>query len=161
MKKCLRYSVSFVLILSMSISLALNREALRQIGDALNHPSEEKTTTEVIASLSDVYKSHFIGQTLFTDLYGETQKILNKKIIGNYEFVKDNNGDMQMFENFDTTTDFPNKVVELKTLCDESNIPFIYFQCPARISSADQFPEGYLPNNEQALMNCHRRSILT
>lgn len=148
MKNILQHTVALVLIIVMALCVLLNKNGTIQIISALINSPETQSTEEVLQSLSDIYKSNFTNQLAFTDLFGGVQRLLGKRIVGNYEFVKDNAGVMQYYA-YGLNTDFSDQVIQLKETCDTLNTPFLYVQCPARVTSSTQFSDGYSPNNDK------------
>ena len=60
------------------------------------------------AAAAETFKTNFAGRSKLIDLYGISLNAMGKKVVGNFEFIKDKNGNMQNITidyNYDTFFD--------------------------------------------------------
>jgi len=101
-------------------------------------PKFEKTDISGMKDLTKQleldYHNSFHERNELIDIYGITQSVLQKKVIGNFDFYKDDAGLMHQFSNYLDVQDSANKIVLLSQRVKEKGIPFLYVQIPARES---------------------------
>lgn len=115
--------------------------------------SSDSDTKEISQKIENAYRENIYKRNYIIDIYGFSQNLLNKKIIGNMDFYKDNNGVMQVFNTDGEYTDFYNRMMELKNTADSRNIPIMYVQTPSRvIENYTETAEGFV-NNENHNMD--------
>lgn len=81
-------------------------------------------------------KSKFKYRNELIDLYGVSLLAFQKNMVGNFEFVKDNQGIMQRFEGTANTDKFQKSLLELKRRAGQLDTPFVYINLP---NKADGF----------------------
>lgn len=72
------------------------------------------------------------------DLYGIGLNLLNKNVVGNFEFIRDEDGYMQLQASYDFST-FENSMEELYAATQEKGIPLFLVNLP-EASSSDKLP---------------------
>ncbi len=83
-------------------------------------------------TISSILKDSFAYRSKFIDLYGLSKRTLGDRIIGKYEFVKDESGIMQLIQE---PLKYDNYLLSLKELSEtlkDRDIPFIYLNLPDR-----------------------------
>lgn len=93
-----------------------------------NHNVEVKNT------VNSILKDNFKLRNEFINVYGLSKKVLGEKIIGKYEYVKDESGIMQHIVNPDETdrSNYITSIKNLMTILNERNIPCINVKLPDR-----------------------------
>ncbi len=115
--------------------------------------SSDSDTKKITQKIENAYREIINKRNDLVDIYGFSQNLLNKKIIGNMDFYKDNNGVMQVFNLDDEYKNFYTRMLELKNTADSRNIPIMYVQAPSRvIDNYTETPEGFV-NNENHNMD--------
>ena len=86
--------------------------------------------------VENLYKSEFRDKDKFSDLYGISLDLLNKRIVGNFEYVKDNSGIMHSNASANCSEadaeQFLEDMITLKEDLDRRGIPMVYVQIPSR-----------------------------
>lgn len=87
-------------------------------------------------AIERTYKSEFHMKDSFADLYGLSLNILNKKIVGNFEYVKDNSGFMHSIASASCSDEAAEQFLEdmiiLRDELEQREIPMVYVQIPSR-----------------------------
>lgn len=77
------------------------------------------------AAATETFKLNFAGRNKLIDLYGMALNAMGKKVVGNFEFIKDNNGNMQNITiDYDYDT-FLNSMSELKGAVGDADLFFV------------------------------------
>lgn len=100
-----------------------------------------------------VYRDYLI------DYYGITQKVLNKSLIGNFEFMKSDNEFMHMAVKDIDTRPLVNSIPLLKETLDQSNIPLLYVQVPPRSISNTESQSLNIAYDEDAAISNAKDAI--
>lgn len=90
------------------------------------YPDEKREKIE------EEYRTKFWGYKNWINLYGLAQKIEDRTMIGEMQFVKTDTGLMDYITKDEDVMPFANEMAELKQRLDERNIPLLYVQMPAR-----------------------------
>lgn len=98
-------------------------------------------------ALESTYKSEFYAKDSFSDLYGLSLDILNKKMVGNFEYVKDDSGFMHSIASASCSEEdaeqFLGDMVSLKEELEQRGIPMVYVQIPSReLKGYSDYPSG-------------------
>ena len=102
--------------------------------------------------VEDSYRTSFKSRDRFINIYGVTQLILDKTMIGNFELLKDKQGFMHMFNSDIDTSRFNEDMLEMKKLLKEKNIPLLYVQIPSReIKNYTEFSSNILVDTNIAM----------
>lgn len=108
-------------------------DSLRQ--NRLEYAAENnKKTKEMLSEVESDYREQFWHKKELVDIYGIYQKVLQRHMVGNFEYIADENGVLHMI-NYD---EHPNveglmqEIIELKSIVDEKGIPMVYVQAPNR-----------------------------
>lgn len=91
-------------------------------------------------SITSTLKDNFKYRTGFIDAYGMSKKVLGERIIGDYEFVKDESGIMQLVQSKLSYDNYLSSIQSLSEALKELDTPFIYINLPDRgknFSAAD------------------------
>lgn len=73
-----------------------------------------------------------VGRRYFIDLYGLSLRALQKNMVGNFEFIKDKNGIMQMPHAKPNVQPFLQSVAALHNRLKQDNIPLVFLEIPDR-----------------------------
>ena len=89
---------------------------------------------ELFNDLDNLYRINVAQKQKWINLYGLLQKLMRRRIIGNLEFVKNDNGMMEIIsmEESSLTRDFANDLVNINKISQEKGLKFIYIQMPSR-----------------------------
>ena len=96
------------------------------------------------SKLEEDYRTGFFARNKWINLYGMLQKVLDRKVIGNMDFVRTENGLMDYVTKDTEVLPFADEMVELKGRLDEREIPLLYIQMPAREEPGGSDPEELL-----------------
>lgn len=87
-------------------------------------------------AIESTYKSEFYEKDRFSDLYGLSLNFLNKKTVGNFEYVKDNSGFMHSVASASCSDadaeQFLGDMITLREDLKQRGIPMVYVQIPSR-----------------------------
>lgn len=112
--------------------------------DKLKNTSSQTLKSDLV-SIEEQYKDKFYKKNEFIDIYGLGQMVLNKKMIGNMEFIKDNNDVIQAFDFAGPYTHFASEMLKLEEATSKKKIPLLYVQIPSRvIKDFTEIPQGYV-----------------
>jgi len=113
--------------------LLLNLKSLKDIVEKqdLSFATWQKNA----ANIETQWKSKIKGRNKLIDLYGISLLALNKNMVGNFEFAKDEFGIIQRFENKAETGKLTESILSLKKRLDTESTPLVYIQLPNK-------PEG-------------------
>lgn len=105
---------------------------------------------KVSSSIESQIKKQTRGRNKLIDLYGAFLRTLQKQMIGNFEFIKDEWGIMQRCNKAVDTQPFENSVADLKKYLGTTNTPLIFLQMPdkldkVKLTSAIHFSEQKNP----------------
>lgn len=91
---------------------------------------EGNNPKETLSNIEESFQENFYGKSTFANLYGITLNGLNWKIIGDYEFIKDEAGIMQRissvssYENYIASiSSLLDRLKESNTICVDVNLP--------------------------------------
>lgn len=98
--------------------------------------------------LEEEYRTQFWKRRDWINLYGAAQKAAGRRVIGEMQFVRTDEGLMDYVSKEENVLPFANEMVELKQRLDADNLPLFYIQMPARADSSDSTPEILLRTNE-------------
>ena len=117
-----------------------------------------------IQNVEEISKENFQYKNNLIDLYGMSLILLNKNVVGNFEFVRDSIGIMQRFETVPSSEKFVNNLLNLKNVLDEKGIPLIYVQMPDRTRNLSLASESsgftfYMQRNEHMLNEIQENGI--
>lgn len=99
-----------------------------------------------INAVESSVKNDFSYKNRFADIYGIGLSVMNKKIIGNFDFMKTEHGETMQFSldsNIDTDS-FISEMSQLNDYLQKRNIPLIYVQNPERqLTDGEREVSGY------------------
>lgn len=106
--------------------------------------------------LESGYNEQFFGKTVLTDIYGLTQRLLNKQLIGNFEFFKDDAGIMHPMASSTYSGEqgeaFAEDVIKLNSILEEKGIPMAYIQIPSREQEGySAYPSGIFDETREVI----------
>lgn len=130
-------SIIFIgIILLLSIS---NLNGLKDI--LMNELSKQSLSDfkEVGSQIEEDYRASFVGKVFFSNVYGGVQLVLNKDMIGNFEYIKDEQGFLHMLNDSKDASKFNQDIVKLNQILCSQDIPLVYVQIPSR--EIDNFTE--------------------
>ncbi len=148
-----RNMVTACLFIGIMVSLTIvNFSSIDNIlREKLNNQSVD-TLQKVGAQVEDSYRTSFKTKNKFIDVYGFTQLVLDKSMIGNFEFIKDKQGFMHLFSANIDTSNFNEEIVKLNKLLVEKKIPLLYVQVPAReIEGFTKFATNMVTDTNKAM----------
>lgn len=139
MKRIVRYITPVVLLAIFFGALAANIDVDKAVISTLITPGMD--LDERVGNAQDYHKNNFSKRQNLIDLYGITQKLTGKRIIGDLEFVRDDNDKFQHIMPRDEITpecEFIKSIVELDSRAKELGTPFVYLTLPDRT-------DGFMP----------------
>ena len=143
MKKKLSYLTSIGFLAGIFIIGFLNlKTLLPRIKETVQ--SDTEYFAEGGARLEEDYRVGFLDRNKWIDLYGLSQKLLGREIIGDMDFVRTENGLMDYVTKDTDVLPFANEMAELKSILDGKGIPLLYIQMPAREEPGGTDPEELL-----------------
>lgn len=83
-----------------------------------------------LLSVEDDFQQKVYKRIDFINLHGLTLNVVNWKVIGNFNFVKDPHGIIQMFGVEIDTSKFLDSMTELKAAADYTKTPLVYITLP-------------------------------
>lgn len=138
MKTSYLISVSFLLII-FGIGLVNLGDVIPSVVE--NVAQDETYFVEGGKRLEEDYRVGFYKRRDWVDLYGIVQKGLNRKIIGNMEFMKTEEGLLSHITKEVDVYPFSEEMVQLKNRLDGQGIPLLYVQMPPRIAVNSSDPD--------------------
>lgn len=156
MKKCnnnIVIGIAFVVV--MSIISLINWPGCKALISYLSQPRTE-SVQQANDTLVQIHKDRFRGKNELTNIKGFTDRLLHRQVLGNLEYLKDENNVMHM--RVDDNLDNPQRLVEemdqLYSTCSEKNVPFMYVQIPGKeIDGYTSFDGGYVDGRAGETMN--------
>ncbi len=88
--------------------------------------------TDCFNKIESQYKENIAGRNQLIDLYGGMLNLLQKDMVGNFEFIKDDKGIIQSVYQMTMSDDFADDVIALSQKLAQKNIPFVYMIEPDR-----------------------------
>lgn len=137
--------VGFIFIIGFVSFLSLSKVDLLALKQSTKCFSEVKKDQN--KEIEEKYKESIAFRNEFIDLYGIFNNVLNKNIIGNFEFIKDNKNMMHQINTNQTTEAFAENLILLNEQLTEKSIPLLYVQIPSRDDTKSfPFPIEYIDN---------------
>lgn len=105
--------------------------------------------SNIEASFRDKMEFH---DTL-TNVYGVFQKAIDHTVVGNFEYIADDDGVLHMVNDYSPyqTDHFVNELLKLKNYVEEKSVPIVYVQVPNReISCTNQAINDFNIDDESA-----------
>lgn len=96
----------------------------------LQERAQNKDILQKIQAVETDFQASVDRREDFINLYGVALNALNQKIIGDFEFVKDSDGIIQLYEKQHDANGFLGSVEELKQYLDRVGTPLIYVALP-------------------------------
>lgn len=113
------------------ILLFLNISNIRNsIRDNIEFKKDNINFKQSFNNIENSFNANFYGKSIFENIYGFSQKMLLKNMIGNYQFIKDNNNSMHNINDKHNKEMFLNELANLKDKLNHYDIPLIYCQVP-------------------------------
>ena len=113
------------------------------LGEAWKQASSGISDGNFSASLlEDAHRDTFAFKKLFVDFYGLVQQALGKRVIGNFEFFKDDDDIVQYKDSDFDMSALPQGIAQMKWYSEKYDVPFVYIALPRRTDSfsiADSF----------------------
>jgi hypothetical protein len=86
---------------------------------------------EVLNGVDGKFRERISGRAKIIDIYGIYNLLINKKMIGNFEYIKDKKNNIQLVQNTRPYYEnIKNFVSSLSNITRERNIPLLYFYFP-------------------------------
>ncbi len=143
--------IGFFIISIFVLSILSLKTTGKEILNKLETTSIQ-TIQNDLQDIGEIYRNGFFRRKDFINAYGAVQLMLNKRMIGDKEFYKDNNGFMQAFYSNDDWSNFEDEVINLKKITDQKGVPLLYVQIPSRvIPGYTKLPAGFVNNKNIAM----------
>lgn len=94
-----------------------------------------ETWQDTATAIESQLKDKVIGRNQLINLYGVSLRILQKDLVGNFEFLRDRDGVMQRFEGRAQPKKFISSMIELDERMNHDGIPLIFLQYPNRVEN--------------------------
>ena len=94
---------------------------------------EYNNTKKIFSDIENSFRENVKYHNNLVDMYGVYQRILDRNIVGNFEYVADENGVLHIInEQMLNVLQFVEEMKELKTIVEQKGIPLLYLQAPNR-----------------------------
>ena len=109
----------------------INLPVLREVVNSsdITYQSWKKNASEIETQL----KERMAGRQDLVDLYGVSLRVLGKNMVGNFEFIKDERGIVQMVQNLPENDLFEQSVIALHNRLEQEGTPLIYLGAPNKV----------------------------
>lgn len=84
------------------------------------------------STIESQFKENVAGRNQLIDIYGVSLRMIQKNLVGNFEFLRDSDGIMQRFEERAQPGEFISSMVDLERRLDRDDIPLVFLQYPDR-----------------------------
>lgn len=113
-------------------------------------------------AIENEYKSGFYRKEQFLDLYGISLNAMNRKMLGNFEYVKDESGIVHLISSTDygeeSGEQFLNDMIKLKECLDKQGIPLVYMQIPSReMEGYSDYPSNAFDKTDKTIKVLKKR----
>ena len=88
---------------------------------------------QISSTIENEINSNFFLKSNLSNLYGLSQKMLSKNLVGNFEYIKDNKGILHLYQEDLPADNFIKGMSWLKEKTKEKEIPLLYVQIPDRV----------------------------
>lgn len=108
--------------------------------------SSEDKEADIQSQLNNIettLKSKFSYKHEAADIYGLGLNILNKNIVGNFEFYKSENDVTSRFESVRNVNAFANSMNELSVFFEKTDTPLIFMRSPEHILTEEEAEFGF------------------
>ncbi len=85
-----------------------------------------------VSAIEQTYKDNFAYKTQAENLYGLSQELFGKSLVGNFAMFRDETGMMHMCAYTPNTEAFVDDVIMLKDKLEGKDVPLLYVQIPSR-----------------------------
>lgn len=127
-------------VLAIFVFICLGIFCLRNIYSFLSISKQKITSQEakqsanVFSDIEDAFRENVAYRDKLVDFYGIYQKAIDHMVVGNFEFVADDDGVLHMINNYTPyqTENFIQEMKELKAYTEEKEVPLLYVQAPNR-----------------------------
>lgn len=99
-----------------------------------NYRSNQDYKTDLTNNIENDYRQNFVKRSKFIEGYGIVQKVMQRRILGNVEFIRENDDMMNATGRVAFSDMFISEMSALKQILDEKDIPLLYVQMPVRES---------------------------
>lgn len=139
--------IAVVLIVGMS-TVIKNGSTFKTYLKELNGSNIKQTADEI----EGIYKWSIAKRNDYIDLYGVVQNVLGKSMIGNFEYIKDNQGVIHRFGGgVSNTEDFINDIQIINKITLSTGTPTVYVQVPYMSFTENSGIEIYVNEISEAL----------
>ncbi|MDE6995808.1 MAG: hypothetical protein K2P41_15545, partial [Lachnospiraceae bacterium] len=109
----------------------INLPVLREVVNSsdITYQSWKKNASEIETQL----KERMAGRQDLVDLYGVSLRVLGKNMVGNFEFIKDERGIVQMVQNLPENDLFEQSVIALHNRLEQEGTHLIYLEAPNKV----------------------------
>ncbi|MDE7322614.1 MAG: hypothetical protein K2N73_07735 [Lachnospiraceae bacterium] len=113
-------------------------------------------------AIENEYKSEFYRKDQFLDLYGMSLSALGKKMLGNFEYVKDESGIVHLISSAsiteESTEQFLKDILKLKESLDKQGIPLVYVQIPSReMEGYSDYPSNAFNKTDKTIKDLKKK----
>ena len=106
------------------------------------------------SAIEQTYKDNFAHKTHAENLYGLSQELFGKSLVGNFAMFRDETGMMHMCSYTPNTESFVDDVITLKDKLTEKSVPLLYVQIPSREEEGySSYPSGVFNNVANEIEN--------
>lgn len=88
---------------------------------------------QISSTIENEINNNFFLKSNLSNLYGLSQKMLSKNLVGNFEYIKDNKGILHLYQEDLSADNFIKGMSWLKEKTKEKEIPLLYVQIPDRV----------------------------
>ncbi len=133
MKKSISNIVSFIAIgLTFILLIGANGRNYISIAQTVIDKIQGNPDIQAKNTMETILKDNFTYRSTFIDAYGLSKRALGERIIGDYEFLKDESGIMQLMQGWPSYDNYLTSLKELSETLNETNTPFTYINLPDR-----------------------------
>lgn len=122
-------------ILALSLFFVFNAAAFKRIVQSEMPNITLSNIQPSLRKIDDGFRLSIFKRDELIDLYGLSLVALNRKMVGNFEYVKDDLGIMQAFVSQPNSEAFIRSITDLNKVLKERNIPFVYVNLPNQVKN--------------------------
>lgn len=108
-------------------------------------------TQEKLLNVEQKFRENIYRRTSFINIYGIVLNVLQEKIVGNFDFVKDNHGIIQRFSRKQDYTPFLTSVLKLEDYSEAAGVALVYVTMPDKAKYL-QMTDEYIFDGQQSRM---------
>lgn len=160
----LRINNYITAILFVIILLVFFFSNLNTLKKTINEYNEYRNISLYLKSFDGIYKKNMNHREKIIDLYGILLKIINKKIVLNFEMIKTDGFVVFSEKNIkidnESISKINNKLLTISNIAQEHKIPFIYIQPPYAYNKVTPEVAALLKMKEHIVFNSIQKILL-